>query len=281
VYTTIDDLNISRVNAQGTKEPRRWTDVTIGEPYAIEKSYVNYIKAVPESIFSEDDSCTDEEVASMVPDYPQVYDYYRIQRVQAQRGIPDAVTWNDGLSEIAKELGASYEVNPIIQFVDTNDPTYQFALEKKWLNGKKNDVIVVFGVKEYPIIDFVRIVGWENEEIKHRLRTSLELFDTLNEEYREYALSSIRENIVLYYDRMNMEDYEYLKDEIDPPLWSIVTGLILALLLSVGLTYYFHTQDPFNDGYTYRRKSRPAFKTGRASKQPFRSGRSSKRPWRS
>jgi len=192
----------------------------------------------------------------MVPNYPRVNDYYRVNRVQVQ-GVPlqNHKAWNDGLSDIAKQYGASLEVNPIVQFVNTADPTYEYALTQKWLGGKKNDVTVIFGITEYPTIDFVRVVGWENEELKHYLRSQLQLFDTVNDEYREYALHTIKENIALHFERMQMAEYEYLKDQIDPPLWSVVTGLVLAFLLSIGLTYYFHRYDPFNDGYTYSRRN--------------------------
>ena len=245
VYTTIDDFNIRRIDSQGVKEPPRFKNVVIGEPYAKEKMYTNYIKAVPESIFGEIKNT--HPLIGLVPKYPEVYDYYRINRVQTVGlSIKDVNKWNSELSNVAKDLGASYEVNPIIQFVKTDDPTYQFALEQKWLTGKKNDVIIVFGVKNYPKIDFVRIVGWENEELKHRLRTSLELFDTIDDEYRKYAIGSIKQNIILYFNRMKMVDYEYLKDQIDP-MWVIVLGFVVAVFLSVGLTWYFHKNDVFGD----------------------------------
>lgn len=249
-----DHVNISRVDRQGTKEPPRFTQVQIDEPFSQEHSFTNYIKAVPESIFN-DQTCSDEQMA-LVPNYPQVHDYYRVNRVQVQ-GVPlkNHKGWNDGLNDIAKELGASLEVNPIIQFVNTADPTYEFALQKKWIGGKKNDVTVIFGVTEYPKVDFVRVVSWENEDLKHHLRNNLEKIDLLNDETMLYSLNTIKKDIGEHYDRMHMRDYEYLKDQIEPPMWSVVTGFILALLLSVGLTYYFHTQDPFNDGYTYRRRT--------------------------
>jgi hypothetical protein len=250
-----DHVNINRVDRQGTKEPPRFTQVQIDEPFSQEHSFTNYIKAVPESIFSEEQTCSDEQLA-MVPNYPRVHDYYRINRVQ-NNGVPlkNYKAWNDGLNEVSKYHGASLEVNPIIQFVKTNDPTYEYALTQKWLGGKKNDVTVIFGVSEYPTIDFVRVVSWENEELKHYLREQLSLFDTIDDEYREYALHTIKENIGNHYKRMQMADYEYLKDQIDPPMWSVITGFILALLLSGGLTYYFHRCDPFNDGYRFSRRN--------------------------
>jgi len=249
-----DTVNINRVDRQGKHEPPMFTQVKINEPFSQEHSFTNYIKAVPESIFSEEQVCTDESLA-MVPNYPRVHDYYRMNRVQVN-GVPlkNHKAWNDGLNEISKKWGASLEVNPIIQFVKTDDPTYEYALTKKWLGGKKNDVTVIFGIKEYPKIDFVRVVSWENEELKHYLRNQLELFDKIDDEYREYALNTIKDNLNLYYDRMQMADYEYLKDQIDPPMWSIVTGFILALILSGGLTWYFHKYDPFDDGYRFSRK---------------------------
>jgi hypothetical protein len=261
VDTNIDgSFNIHREDRQGLITPKRWAQVVVGEPYATEKGYTNYVKAVPESIFGEQYS-QDDEMVKKVPNYPTVYDYYKIDRVQVVGvSLNDKKQWNDGLAEIAKKLGSKYKVNPIIQFVNVADPTYQFALERKWLNGKKNDVIIVFGVSKYPTIDFVRVVGWENESIKHYLKAQLELFNTLNDEYREYALSTISDNIILHYKLMKMEDYAYLKDQIEPPLWVIILAFVLSLVISIGLTYFFHTEDVFGDENQRNYNSRRRFK---------------------
>lgn len=244
VKTIIDSFNVPRIDSQGLKEPPRWTDVKIGEPYSKEHIFVNYIKAVPESIFSKQD--IKHPLTDKIPDYPSVYDIYRINRVQTiDVNIKGYQYWNNGLSKIAAELGPKKEVNPIIQFVNTDDPTYEHALMEKWNGGKKNDVIVIFGVKNYPKIDFVRIVVWENEQLKHYLRSQLELFDTINDEYTIYALNTIRENIVLHFNRMQMKNYEYLKDDIEPPLWVIILGFIFAVGISILMAWICHKNEIF------------------------------------
>lgn len=248
VYASFDDYrNIHRVDRQGENEPPRWTAAYVGEPYSAEKMYTNYIKAVPESIFGRYDRENDP-YAAFVAQYPQVYDYYRVTRVQVTGvPIPDHKDWNDGLNEVAKRLGSSKEVNPIIQFVKTDDPKYKFTLENQWLNGKKNDVIVVFGVNTYPKIDFVTVVGWENEELKIKLTNDLQKYTVMDNEFRTVALALIEDNITKYHKRMNMADYEYLKDQIEPPTWVVILGFVLAILSSAGFTYWFHREDIFGD----------------------------------
>ena len=53
---------------------------------------------------------------------------------------------------------------------------------------------------------------------------------------------SIRKN----FTRMNEENYEYLSSEIEPPTWVLITSFILGLILSIGLTWYFHRNQTFN-----------------------------------
>jgi len=257
VFNNIDgSFNIDRVDRQGLKEPQRWSIINIGEPYSSEHIFTNYIKAVPESLFSEDVDPTNP-LRALVPAYPRVNDYYRMNRVISM-GVPvkEINKWNNTLNEYTKKLGPRKLVNPIIIFAKTDDPTYEFVLQREWLNGKKNDMIVVFGVNNYPNIDFVRIVGWENEEIKHRLRTALELFDTIDDDYREYALNAIKDNVNLYFKKMQMEDYEYLKDQIEPPTWVIILGFILSIAISCGMTYWLHREDVFGDENTFRYSNR-------------------------
>lgn len=264
VYNNIDsEFNIQRVDRQGLKEPQRWNIIQAGEPYASEHTFTNYIKAVPESIFSEQVDPNDP-LRKLVPTYPRVHDYYRVKRVLSA-GVPvqKINVWNNELNEYTKKLGPRKRVNPIIIFAKTNDPKYEYVLQREWLNGKKNDMVVVFGVSQYPHIDFVRIVGWENEEIKLRLKNELETFDTIDDNYRTFALGAINEYTIKYFKKMQMEDYEYLKDQIEPPTWVIIFGFILSIAVSCGLTYWFHKEDVFGDerksygGYSGARMMRP------------------------
>jgi len=40
-----------------------------------------------------------------------------------------------------------------------------------------------------------------------------------------------------------MKDYEYLKDDIQPPTWVIILAIIIAFGMSIGLTFYFHRNE--------------------------------------
>ena len=98
---------------------------------------------------------------------------------------------------------------------------YGTALRSHWLNGKKNDVVVVLGAPAYPAVAWADVIAWtDNEHFKVSLRDKLQdLGDMSNP---EAVLDIVQESIVRDYVRKPMQDYEYLASEIEPPMWVIV-----------------------------------------------------------
>ena len=55
----------------------------------------------------------------------------------------------------------------------------------------------------------------------------------------------MKANIEKHYKKMNMEDYEYLKDNIEPPTWVLILAAIVSIGGSIGLTFFFYKNDVF------------------------------------
>lgn len=70
VKSNVGAVEIDRINRQGTKETPRFTKAYVGEPFSIEKSYYNYIKASPLSVFKDFGTYKNIDI----PTYPKVYD---------------------------------------------------------------------------------------------------------------------------------------------------------------------------------------------------------------
>ena len=126
----------------------------------------------------------------------------------------------------------------------TKNSGYIHALEEAWLGGRKNDLVVIFGVGEYPKIDWVRVMSWTKEEIlKVLLRDELQEIGTL--EKREEIIMKTKELVDKHFVRTRMRDFEYLMAGIRPSAGALVFLFILGVGLSICLTIYFWRNDPF------------------------------------
>ncbi len=238
VRTTVGDVNIDRINEQGTIQPPRFGSVIVGEPASLENRYINYVKAVPESIFNTNDF----EVTHNTPRYPRVHDYYRVRHVlDANSGVPRSTLddWDASLKQRLMVLGHSHQVN-IMVVVTGNSPSYAKDLEYNWLRGKKNDVVVVLGVDEAGgIVKWVDSFGWsKSSRVFYEMESNL-----INVEINENVIDIIGDTVVEYYERQPFEEYSYLIDEVSTPWWAILLLFIGNIIVTVVIGRRF-TQTP-------------------------------------
>lgn len=240
VYSNIGaDYTIDPIDRQGLKEPPRWTEVIIGEPVSIRKSFSNYIKASSDTLFRKKELRT--EYSQFIPAYPnQVYDYYKLNRVLlVQTDLTNLYTWNQQLSELNGELGPLKESNIILIFTNL-EKEFSFSVEQNWLGGKKNDIIIITGLKENKI-DWVYIIAWcENDIFKVKLRDSLLLLSDLDSD--KFFLT-IQENVLQYYRRKSFKNFKYLATSITPTVTEWLASMLIGLIFSIGLSIYMYKNE--------------------------------------
>lgn len=219
-------------------DPHDYTLVQKADPVAVPHTYTNYIKAVPESIYN--NLVVDQKYETMIPKYPsEVFDRYRINRVVTAGKVPmgDLKAWNEELELCQREMGPNKQANVVIVFADTNDSAYANSLERAWLGGKKNDVVVVIGAPNYPAVDFVRVFSWSKaEEFKIILRDRLMKFKEVD---RPAMLETIRTTVLERFERRDLKDFDYLEDAVQPPLWAVIVALLSTLAIQIGATIFF------------------------------------------
>lgn len=252
VYTDIKEVfKIKTEDRQGLITPKRFLDVTIGEPYSSTHTWKNYLKASPESLFSRDRELTKEEIEELPKEYPlTIYDYHRIDRVifSGVNVYPEEKKeWNTYLSEKLKTLGPAKKANAVIVITKSGSPSYADNLKNLWLGGKKNDTVLVIGAPDYPNIAWARVISWTSkEEHKIFLRNSIQELKTADP---KKVIDILSESIFNYFERRKIEeDFKYLEDVVvDPPLWAIITGILFGIISSLLLTVYLHFNDIFDD----------------------------------
>lgn len=255
VHTNIDEtITIRTIDRQGLQEPPRWTQVQLGDPVSKTESFTNYIKAAPDSLFHKHDV---KGFDHLIPTYPlEIYDYYKINRVlSAGVPVPDTASWNVSLSLLERRLGPQKQANVVILFVNTADRNYMQALESKWLGGKKNDIVVVIGSTAYPKIDWADVMSWTDKaDFKVMLRDELQKQGTVD---RVAMLTAIDSLTMSHFKRKDMKDFEYLKYQIEPPIWVLTLAFIFGMIASLLSSLYFYRNDPFGSGgSSYRSRSR-------------------------
>ncbi len=234
VHSTIGTFTINRIDRQGIYEPPRFTIVKKEDAVAKTDTYVNYIKGAKNSLFNM--KGYNDSALIGLPEYPlEVYDYYKINRTITDNvTIPDISSYNDMLSELLKDVGSIKQVNVVLVFTN-RDRLFAEKLKTKWLNGKKNDTIVVIGTKNYPNIEWVHVFGWSNDQM-----LNISLRDDLIE-YKVITVTGMRDlltkNLNMYYSRKPMSDFEYLKNSIEPSMVTLTVAFILTLIFSVVFSY--------------------------------------------
>lgn len=246
VYTTVGNLDISRIDSAGRREPPRWTKVQIGEPVALEQTYVNQIKGVKDSIFHYDSSLI-KQYEKDIPEYPRVRDYYRFNRIINLTSV-DTSKWNDYINSRLKTLGKEKQVNIIVVLTDKDYGFYD-ALKYQWLGGKKNDVVMVIGVDNNKVKWFGSTSladGYKNQSLHATLR--------MNSHDREIDEGFIGEQIDIIakeFVRTPMEEFDYLTSESEPPGWVMLLAVLLGVAGSIGVSYGIQK---FSDRSFYSRR---------------------------
>lgn len=259
-YTTVGNFTFQHYDRGSSSvynepDPKAYVDCKIGEPASIEHLFRNLVKAAPDSLFNK----AVDQTQYRVPGYPRVRSFYKINRilnVDSKIPLAQQKSLNEALNVLLIGLGASKEVNVIVILTEIDDSMYRFAVENAWLGGKKNDVVVFLGLDDdtYTWVDVMTFgLNIGNETFHVQLRDQLLSHKTFDV---EKIVGSVSSNVVQYYKRPKMASFEYLKDAIELPSWAIITSVVITVLGSIFLTWYFYVNDigGYNGHYRFRRR---------------------------
>lgn len=244
IYSTIGRFNIdsadwSSVAVYSLPDPNFYRDAAKGDPVARRSAYTNLVKGAESSLFH--DKLIKPSHRELLPEYPtKVYNYYHIDRVlnlASRTPLINDKEWNVALSKMMSTLGTDKEANVVIVFTNDQDPTFADSLERSWLGGKKNDVVIVADVSEDAVIQWARAFSWTlNEDLKIHLRERLQGVSVSS---TGAMLTIVDEEIRSNFVRRQLSDFDYLKDEISPPLIVVIFALIISFL-SMFLVIFVH-----------------------------------------
>lgn len=261
VVGTVGKLEIDRVDSQGEDMPPRFAAVRVGEPMAKEHHYDNWVRAADRSLFAANPALA-ASYEGKLPAYPgNVYDLYRIDRLVADGiVIMDAAQWNADISQALIDLGPRKQANLIVVITRDASPDYADALRAHWQGANKNDVVAVIGAPAFPAIAWARAFSWTKDELVNiGIRDRLQELGVID---RQKVMAIVTDEISTHFVRRSFKEFEYLKDEIEPPLWAVILAALIAIPGSLYLSWYFNGHDiDFLASRGFARSGPPRFST--------------------
>jgi len=250
--TIFNDMQIKRVDDQGAVEPPRWTATQPNDPVSMKNTYDNWVKAAYDSLFHKDEKSLSEELKKKVPSYPLgIYDYYKIDRVlTVGYNLPNTKEWNVALSEALKDIGSLKQINVVIVMYKGLPDDFPNAVRNVWRGFKKNDAVIFLQFDQDDIIERVSIMSWSKKDMFNVVLRD-ELFDL----YGGHKIANVNEfmNVIKtvtmqHYQRRSMQEFEYLKDDIEVSDSIYYVWFICLLFSFVGS--FFLTKH-FRNGYNH------------------------------
>lgn len=243
VTTSVGELNIERVNARGDAVPNRYSQALLGEPASVPHQYTNYLWADKHSLFAPEDfeKKYPEDYRKGIPTYPMVYDYYRTNHVVNLTGVP-SMGYNEYISDVLRTAGVDKQLNITLVMYNSTDPEFVDATMTKWRGGKKNDVIMFFGINSDGNVDKFFSTsfagGMKNEMLHATMR-----IDALGE---KMSLDLVKKQVyttVQQYKRLPNEEFKYMKYRLEPKKEIIMACSVFLFLISLFIGFYMRDND--------------------------------------
>ncbi|CAL9968226.1 hypothetical protein VPHD479_0124 [Vibrio phage D479] len=241
VKTTIGGYEIDRVDRRGTDMPIRWGVIHKEDPVSKSNGYTNWLLA-PNNAF---EYARSEN--ALAPKYPRVIDYYNVDLVIDDTEIANPKNewkspldgWNEQVRNWLRVNGYEKQVNVIV--IGTKKPASYFDdVMYQWKGGKKNDVILFFGLDDDNKLNWFKSTSFAkgyNNQLLHSELASLHESNKDKPDFWQTALDKSLTVIEADYNRYEMKNMEYIKKSIQPPTGLLVIIQILAFLAGAGISY--------------------------------------------
>lgn len=242
VETSIgNNFEIDRIDRRGSYEPPAFTAIKIGEYAAGEHTYVNPLLMSGVSLFNTETNrgFFSEEDLKNIPDYPKLQGVYKFDP------FVNSTSYNTGkmrntVNNVMTGMGASKQVNIVYVLYNPEETgsKYPEKILHKWNGGKKNDVIVFFGLSNSNEITEFKSFSYAGGMGNELLHSTLLMHFSGSEVFDEKSVSDVLNLVDQNFKRLPSSEFKYLIREVQPsPLLSL---LIVALVCAVGVFFVRH-----------------------------------------
>ena len=239
----VDYIDRESKSAWSTPDPTEYLSAYTGQPFSKSRHYTNYFMLYKDSLFASNPKLQTYSKQLENSTYPCVTGYYvNLVYNTGVRGI-DTMKYNDLVRDYLKVAGSAKQANVILYFTPILDQSFRYALEAKWVGGKKNDVIIIIGVD--PAADLAKPLkaAWVdtismgknigNEMLQVVLREDLINADLSNP---TATTEIIFKDINKHFHRKPMSSFKYIEESRQTPSGVILAAILLTLMLNIGFT---------------------------------------------
>lgn len=244
VYSNVGSSEISRIDSQGIKEPPRFSEVQVGDPYSDTRMFTNYFLATKDTLYRNEGSLL-ELYKPILPKYPSIEDYYKVNRVFTNGVSLDTVTLNRLLNIKMKEWGTQKQANVLVAFVGEKfNQDYYHALKAYWIGGKKNDVVVVTQLDNTGKVTWSRVFARSESQVFDK---SIEYdVGNMGQFDAQKFTDIIDKNIKERFKREKWDNYKYLLASYSPSWVAVIVGMLFSLGVNLGLGYAVYRGEFFD-----------------------------------
>lgn len=209
------------------------------EPVTTTRHFKNKIKAAP-SLFSYSKVPTN---ISVYP-WPESTDLFVSDRVMGTaRASISTLKWD----QMNASIGARKKVNLIIVGYGDRGMDIAEYQESKWIGGKKNDLVIVFGGNPNEKPNWVKVFGWTEKDIVKENIQSMLLDSKINDD----IITNIQAEVVKNYVIKDWTKFDYIKIEPPASAYWIYFGVMILTQVGFGVWYNINDIDQSTDGSSY------------------------------
>lgn len=227
--------------------PDIWDGAKVGEPFARNSLFLNF-QYVHEQSVAFDRNVTYD---GWLPEYPGIYYGFRVNRCMSN--VVDCEELGRLLQIAHKRWGPTYQANAMVVIVSEKAVGFAEALRSEWTGGKKNDTILVLYVDGDLKVTRVEVFGRSTSNKRNSeyadfnliLREQAVRVGTFDEQKVVAALDSA----LPYFERENLDDYDFMVNAYQPPVWATALHLLLIALAMLGAVAKYRKETRFS----YRR----------------------------
>jgi len=207
-------------------------------PYVGSEHDINYLYASKSNIIkSKNIKDLETRYKSELKPYPELYEDEFGNNTIYRVFNPELISYNVAnkinkqLSEYASLKGKSKEVNPLVYFTTADSREMVSVIQGHYKDAHKNDAVLVISLDKNKSIKWVDSFG---------LTKNAEFFvQNRNIQDMNTSIDSFLNNIDKHWQRTSMEEYDYLKGDIDTPWWFEVLVALINLVGSFFLYRWF------------------------------------------
>lgn len=217
VKSNVGSTTIHRIDRQGLKEPPRWSNVIIGEPYTVELPFNNYLLADKDSLFSSSGRPTSLK-------HPEVFDYYRYK--------PSYGT-SVSESEMILNWSVGKRIQPLVIKTVGKTPEYFDNVMASLVGGKINDVVLVYSVDISDAVQWMKVGTYAKGYKNSMMISSMENTVLDKPKFTGEKVVEALEIANSMFTKVDVKEFEEKKELVEIPLWLTIFMLTLNLIASI------------------------------------------------